>query len=142
MNNDSGSKVDELQTHLYVPNRNVNITALNELFAALIKANIKPNLISNKAYNQLFFHAPAQPLGSFLSSQRAAISHVRSLSPTPSSSPPVRVVCPKELCKLSPHNQHYPSKLSSSVLISSITSTIENPSDGYWTPTRQSPTHS
>ena len=52
-----GSIFDELIKHLYVPNRNRNLSALNALSAALLKANIKPNLLSNKALKQHLFHA-------------------------------------------------------------------------------------
>ena len=68
-----GSKLDDPIKHLYVPNRNLNLTGLNELSAALLKANVKPNLISNKAFKQKLFHA--QPAHSFLGSPLAGPSH-------------------------------------------------------------------
>ena len=85
-----GSKFDDLIKHLYVPNRNLNLTGLRELSAALLKTNIKWNVLSNKAFKQQLFHAHAQPKGSFLRSKRPDPSHVRSLPPAPSSRPPVR----------------------------------------------------
>ena len=42
-----GSKFDDLIKHLSVPNRNLTLTGFNEPSAALLMANIKPNLISN-----------------------------------------------------------------------------------------------
>ena len=86
-----GSKFDDLIKHLYVPNRNLNLTGINELSAALLKASIKPNLISNKTYKQQLYHAKAQPSHSFLGAHSVGPPHPRSPSPSPSSSPPPRM---------------------------------------------------
>ena len=82
----AGSKFHDLIKHLYVPNRNLNVTALNEVTAALLKANLKPNLISNKAFKQRLFHS--EPARSFLGSPSPGTSHPRSPSLSPAPSPP------------------------------------------------------
>ena len=70
-----GSRFDDVLQHLYVPNRKLIFTGLNEFTAPIRKVNIKPSLISNKAYKQNIFHP--QPDNYFLAFQSPGLSHSR-----------------------------------------------------------------